>query len=55
MGIVTHAAYESDEAGAEKMEAEQAAMGLSKPPVQYVEGAYISAGNWWRRRRKGES
>ncbi len=43
VGIVTHAAYESDEAGAEKMEAEQAAMGLSKPPVQYVEGAYISA------------
>ncbi len=42
-GIVTHAAYESDEAGAEKMEAEQAAMGLEKPPVQYVDGAYISA------------
>jgi len=42
-GIVTHAAYESDEAGAAKMEAEQAAMGLEKPPVQYVDGAYISA------------
>jgi len=25
------------------MEAEQAAMGLEKPPVQYVDGAYISA------------
>ena len=37
-GIVTHAAYQSDEAGAEKMEAEQAAMGLDKPPVQYVDG-----------------
>jgi hypothetical protein len=43
VGIVTHPAYESDEAGAAKMEAEQAAMGLGKPPVQYVDGAYISA------------
>jgi transposase len=42
-GIVTHPAYESDEAGALKMEAEQAAMGLAKPPVQYVDGAYVSA------------
>jgi transposase len=42
-GMVTHAAYESDEAGAEKMEAEQAALGLEKPPVQYVDGAYVSA------------
>ena len=33
-GIVTHAAYESDEEGAEKMAAEQAAMGLEPPPVQ---------------------
>ena len=43
LGIVTHAAHESDEAGALKMEAEQAAMGLEKPPVQYVDAAYISA------------
>jgi len=43
VGIVTHPAYESDEAGAAKMEAEQAAMGLGQPPVQYVDGAYISA------------
>jgi len=42
-GIVTHAAYESDEAGARKMAAEQAAMGLDKPPAQYVDAAYISA------------
>ena len=42
-GIVTHAAHESDQAGAQKMEAEQAAMGLDKPPVQYVDGAYVSA------------
>ncbi len=42
-GIVTHAAYESDEAGARKMAAEQAAMGLATPPVQYVDAAYISA------------
>jgi hypothetical protein len=42
-GIVTHAAYESDEMGAEKMEQEQAEMGLEKPPVQYVDAAYVSA------------
>jgi len=42
-GIVTHAAHQSDEAGALKMEAEQAEMGLEKPPVQYVDGAYVSA------------
>ena len=42
-GIVTHPAYESDEAGARQMEQEQATMGLEKPPVQYVDGAYISA------------
>ena len=42
-GIVTHAAHQSDEAGAEKMEVEQAAMGMDKPPVQYVDGAYVSA------------
>jgi len=42
-GMVTQPAYESDEAGAVKMEAEQAAMGLEPPPVQYVDGAYISA------------
>jgi len=33
-GIVTHPAYESDAAGALKMAAEQAEMGLEKPPVQ---------------------
>jgi transposase len=42
-GIVTHAAYQSDEAGAEEMVAEQAAMGWDPPPVQYVDGAYVSA------------
>ena len=42
-GIVTHPAYQSDEAGAEQMEQEQAQMGLDKPPVQYVDGAYVSA------------
>jgi len=42
-GIVTHAAQQSDVAGAAQMEAEQAAMGLDKPPVQYVDGAYVSA------------
>jgi len=42
-GIVTHPAYQSDEAGAVQMEVEQAQMGLEKPPVEYVDGAYISA------------
>lgn len=42
-GIVTHRAYESDEVGAEQMEQEQAAMGMEKPPVQFVDGAYVSA------------
>lgn len=41
-GILTHPAHQSDQAGAVQMEAEQAAMGLEKPPVQYVDGAYIS-------------
>jgi len=42
-GIVTHPAHQSDEVGAVQMEQEQAAMGLAKPPVQYVDGAYVSA------------
>ena len=42
VGVVTHAARESDEEGAIKMEAEQAAMGLEKPPVNYVDAAYVS-------------
>ena len=33
-GILTHAARESDEPGAIKMEQEQQAMGMDKPPVQ---------------------
>jgi len=43
LGIVTHPAYESDEAGALKMEQEQGQMGFEKPPVRYVDGAYVSA------------
>lgn len=43
VGIVTHPAHQSDELGAVKMEQEQAQMGLEKPPVQYVDGAYVSA------------
>jgi hypothetical protein len=38
-GGVTPPAYESDEAGAQKMEQEQAAVGLEKPPLQYVDAA----------------
>jgi len=41
--LVPHAAHESDEAGSQQMEAEPAAMGLEKPPVQSVDGAYVSA------------
>ena len=43
VGIVTHPAHESDECGAVKMEQEQEQMGWEKPPVQYVDGAYVSA------------
>jgi len=42
VGIVTHRALESDQQGALKMEAEQKAMGMEEPPVQYVDAAYIS-------------
>ena len=41
-GIVTHAARESDEEGSQKMELEQQALGMDKPPVQYVDAAYVS-------------
>ena len=42
VGMLTHAARESDEQGACKMEAEQQTMGLAKPPVNYVDAAYVS-------------
>jgi IS5 family transposase len=42
-GIVTHGAYQSDEFGSKLMDQEQAQMGMEKPPVQYVDGAYVSA------------
>jgi hypothetical protein len=42
-GIATQAAPASDEAGAEQMTQEQAAMGLEPPPALYVDSAYISA------------
>jgi hypothetical protein len=42
VGMVTHAARESAEEGALKMEAEQQTMGLQKPPVNYVDAAYVS-------------
>ncbi|MCX6930221.1 MAG: transposase [Verrucomicrobia bacterium] len=41
--MVTHPAYESDEVGEKKMDQEQAQMGLDKPPVKDVDGAYVSA------------
>jgi transposase len=42
-GIATQPAHGGDEAGAEQMASEQASMGLEAPPVQYVDGAYLSA------------
>lgn len=42
VGMLTHAARESDEQGACKMEAEQETMGLEKPSVHYVDAAYVS-------------
>jgi hypothetical protein len=42
-GIVTHAAYQSDAAGSKLMDQEQAQMGIAKPLVKYVDGAYVSA------------
>ena len=42
IGMVTHAARESDEEGSLKMEAEQKAQGLEKPLVEYVDAAYVS-------------
>jgi transposase len=41
-GIVTQPAEQSDEAGAKAMAAQQASRGWEPPPVQYVDGAYIS-------------
>jgi len=38
-----HPAYEHDELGALKMDHEQTQMGLEKPPVQYADGARVSA------------
>jgi hypothetical protein len=52
-GRVTHPARESDEEGALKMEAEQPAMGLDKPSVQYVDAAYISAQKLWEAQEEG--
>jgi len=42
-GIVRQQGHQSDEAGEIKMDEEQAAMGMEKPPVRYVDGAYVSA------------
>ena len=52
-GMVTHPARESDEEGALKMEAEQQALGLDKPSIQYVDAAYISAQKLWEAQEEG--
>jgi transposase len=41
--VMIQRATESDEAGREQVLEEQAEMGLAKPEVEYVDGAYISA------------
>ncbi len=41
--VVIQRATESDEAGREQVLEEQAQMGLEKPGVEYVDGAYVSA------------
>ena len=53
VGIVTHLAHQSDEVGAVKMEEEQQRMGLSQPPVLYVDGAYVSASELARAHAQG--
>jgi transposase len=53
VGIVTHPAYQSDELGREKMQQEQALMGLAKPPVEYLDGAYISGKELVQARAEG--
>jgi hypothetical protein len=53
VGMVTQAARESDEQGALKMEVEQQAMGLEKPPVHYVDGAYVSTETLLQAAREG--
>lgn len=52
-GMVVHPAHQSDELGAVKMEQEQARMGLEKPSVEYVDGAYISAQKLAQARAEG--
>jgi hypothetical protein len=53
VGIVTHPAYQSDELGREKMQQEQALLGLAKPPVEYLDGAYISGKELVKARAEG--
>jgi hypothetical protein len=53
VGIVTHSAYQSDELGREKMGQEQAFMGLAKPQVEYLDGAYISGKELVQARAEG--
>ncbi len=52
-GIVTQPAEESDEVGAEKMAAQQARRAWEQPPVQYVDGAYISGEKLARAQAEG--
>jgi hypothetical protein len=52
-GIVTHAAYQSDEAGSKLMDQEQAQMGMEQPRVKYVDGAYVSAQELVRAQAEG--
>jgi hypothetical protein len=52
-GMATQPAIASDEAGAEQVQKEQAAMGLEKPEELYVDGAYISGEKLAQARAQG--
>jgi len=51
--VMIQRATESDEAGRQQVLEEQGEMGLEKPEVEYVDGAYVSAKRSSRRKRKG--
>lgn len=54
-GILTQPAEQSDEVGAEQMAAQQAGRGWPAPPVQYVDGAYISGAQLARAQAEGRA
>lgn len=51
--IVTQPAIASEDAGLEKVQQEQAAMGLDKPPQLYVDAGYVDAEKLMQAQREG--